>query len=204
MRNVFLYSLLLTIFALIGCGAQPSEQAAGSDLKRDLTLVSRPTDHAVASPDRPVASAIELREVRTQPGASASRSKVVRQRKAVRRPARHLTAKVALPVRQTPTVQPTIADVAAPNPGAQPVAAVPADSRELPPGKTVSVIPVSSGPSPSAEPGPEDIPLAGTGWRGTGGSGLGGGSGMGGRGCRGDGTGTPDLGGQPVPRGMLY
>jgi hypothetical protein len=206
MRNIFLFSLPLTIVVAAGCGPQPDEQAARSDLKRDLTLVSRPPDRAVIATDRVVASSLELGEVRTQPARSVSRDKLVRHRSGVRRPARRPASRAAEPDRPAPIVRATIADVAAPNPGAQPVAAVPAGSRELPPGKTVSVIPVSSGPSPSGERGAEDVPWAGTGGSGMGGGiGIGGGgSGMGGGGCRGRGTGIPEFGGQPRPRGILY
>ena len=208
MRHIFLFSLSLTIVVAAGCGPQPDEQDARSDLERDLTLVSRPPAPPGISTDRAVASSLELGEVRTQPGRSVSRDKLVRHRSGVRRPARRPASKAAEPDRSAPADRATIADVAAPNPGAQPVVAVPANSRELSPGKTVSLIPVSSGPSPSGEPAAGDIPLAGSGrggmW-GTGGSGMGGGgSGMGGGGCRGRGTGVPEFGGQPRPRGMLY
>lgn len=205
MRNIFLFWLPLTIIAAAGCGgSQPDERAARYALERDLTLVSKPTGRAVVLPDRAVASELELRVSRTQRSASASSQKVVRPRKAVRRSARHLAAKAAEPVRPATIARPTIADVVAPNPGTQPVAAIPADSRELPPGKTISLIPTSSGPSPSGERGMDDIPLSGTGWRGMGGGSGMGGSGMGG-GCKpGRGTGIPELGGSPRPRGMLY
>src|SRR4051812_29656676 len=173
MRNVFLFSLPLTIIAVAGCGSQPKGQPA-SDLQRDLTLVTKDRDRAVAS-------ALELGEVRTQQGNSVSSHRVVQ---AVRhRPAHHATVRVAVPAPSAPTTHAVLVDVSAPSPAAQPsAAAVPADSHELPPGKTVAVIPVSSGPSPSgSQRGPEDIPPAFVG--GTGGSGMGGGgSGMGGGG----------------------
>ena len=202
MRNIFLYSLPLTLVAASGCGPQADDRVARSDLERDLTLVTRLPAPAVTSTEPAVASSLELGEVRTQPGRRVSHQKLVRHKTGVRRPARRPASKAAQPNRRAPTVRTTIADVAAPNPGAQTVAAVPANSRELPPGKTISVIPVSSGPSPSGETGADDIPLAGTGgsgWGGTGGSGMGGGRGTG---CTG--RGTPEFGGQPRPRGMLY
>jgi uncharacterized membrane protein YgcG len=178
MRNVFLFFFASTIVALPGCGSQPKEQVARSDLKRDLTLITR-------APDSSITSALELGEVRAQQRHAVSSQKVVRHRRVVRqRPARQATAKVAKPV---------IADIVVPSPATQAAAAaaIPADSRELPPGQTVTVIPVSSGPSP----GPagrnrfpeEDVRgLDGTdgfGGMGGGGSGMGGGgSGMGGGG----------------------
>jgi hypothetical protein len=201
-RNIFLFSLSLTIVAAAGCGPQPDEQAARSDLERDLTLVSKSPERAATSTEPAVASSLELGEVRTQPGWSGSGHKLVRHRSGVRRPASRPASKAAEPNRPAPTVRATIVDVAAPNPGAQTVTAVPANSRELPPGKTVSVIPVSSGPSPSGEPAADDIPFAGiggSGLGGTGGSGMGGGRKPGWRGL-----GTPEYGGQPRPRGMLY
>ena len=202
MRNIFLFSFSLIIVVATGCGPHPDEQAARFDLERDLTLVSKPPDRVATSTEPVVASSIELGEVRTQAGRSVSHQKLVRHRSGVRGPARRPASKVTAPHRPAPSVRVTIADVAAPNPGARTVAAVPANSRELPPGKTVSVIPVSSGPSPSGEAGTDDISLTGiggSGMGGTGGSGMGGGRG---RGCTG--LGTPEFGGQPRPRGMLY
>jgi hypothetical protein len=207
MRNVFLFSLPLTIVAAAGCGSQPKEQAPRSDLERDLALVSRAPDSAVASP-------LELGEVRAQPGSTVSSNNVSFHRVVRHRPARRATTRVAEPVRSAPTARPVIADVSAPSPAAQPAAAVPADSHELPPGKTVTVIPVSSGPSTSGgQRGPDDIPLmaGGTGGSGMGGGGSGmggGGSGMGGGGsgmgggC--PGRGEPGVGIASRPRGMLY
>jgi uncharacterized membrane protein YgcG len=187
MRNIFLCSLALTIVAGAGCGSQPKEQAAGSELKRDLTLASRVSDTTVTS-------ALELGEIRTQPRNTVASQRTVRPRRVVRqRPARQATAEVAKPV---------IADVVVSSPAAQATAvtAIPADSRELPPGKTVTVIPVSSGPSPGPAGRnrfPEDIPAYGeTGDGGIGGIG-GGGSGMGGGGSGMGGGGSGMGGGCP-------
>jgi uncharacterized membrane protein YgcG len=203
MRNAFLYSLPLTIVAAAGCGSQAKDQAARSDLKRDLTLVGKAADRAVTSP-------LELGEVRIQPANTVSSPRVAR---VVRhRAARHANTRIAEPVRSAPTARPAIVDVRAPSPAAQPAAEVPADSHELPPGKTVTVIPVSSGPSISDERGPEDVPLM----TGTGGSGMGGGgSGMGGGGSGMGGGGSGMGGGCPGrdspgitiasrPRGIEY
>src|SRR3954453_4666970 len=196
MRNVILFSLPLTIIAVAVCGSQPRAEPRASDLERDLTLVTKNRDRAVASP-------LELGEVRTQKGNTDTYQRVV---KAVpHRPARHATVRVAEPAPSAPTKHPVLVDVPAPSPAAQPSAAtaVPADSHELPPGKTITMIPVSSGPSPSeSQRGPEDIPsfIAGTGGSGMGGggSGMGGGGsgrGGGGRGRGGGGGGRGGAGG---------
>jgi len=181
MRNIPVFSLALTIVAVAGCGSQPKEQPIRSDLERDLTLASRVFDTTVTSP-------LELGEARTQVGNTFHG--VVQHRSVPRyRPARRATRKVAEPVRSAPIARPVIADVAAPNPGAQAPIAVPADSHELLPGKTVTIIPASSGPSPSGgERGPEYNPFMGETGRGGGGSGMGG-SGMGGSGMGGSGMG---------------
>jgi uncharacterized membrane protein YgcG len=193
----------LTIIAVAGCGSQPREQPRASDLDRDLTLVTKDRDRTVASP-------LELGAVRTQQGNTVSYQRAV---KAVRhRPARHATVRAAEPAPSAPTTHPVLVDVSAPSPAAQPsaAAAVPADSHELPPGKTVTVIPVSSGPSTSeSQRSPEDFPsfTAGTGGSGMGGGGSGmggGGSGMGGGGSgmggggSGMGGGCPGRGGEPI------
>jgi hypothetical protein len=200
MRNVILFSLPLTIIAVAGCGSQPKPSPAASDLERDLTLVTKDRDRTVASP-------LELGEVRTEQGNTSSYNRVV---KAVRhRPARHATIRVAEPAPSAPTKHPVLVDVSAPSPVAQPPAAtaVPADSHELPPGKTITMIPVSSGPSPSeSQRGPEDIPsfTTGTGGSGMGGGGSGmggGGSGMGGGGS-GMGGGGSGMGGRGEPIGI--
>jgi hypothetical protein len=211
MRNVFLFSLPLTIIAAAGCGSQPKEPTSGSDLERDLALVSKAPETAVASP-------LELGEVRFERGKAGNN---VSLHRAVRsRPGRRATTKVAESVRSAPIARPVVVDVAVPSPAAQPAAAVPTDSHELLPGKTVTVIPVSSGPSTAGDGSrPDEIPLmAGTGGSGMGGGGSGmggggsgmggGGSGMGGGGsgmgggCHGQGE--PGIGIASRPRGVLY
>jgi hypothetical protein len=201
MRNAFLYSLPIAIVAVAGCGSQPKEQATRSDLERDLTLVPLVRETAVAS-------AVELGRLPSQTGSTTSLHRVVRHRRAHRS-----IASSPKPAPPAPATRPVIADVPAPRPVAQPTA-VPADSHELPPGKTVTVIPVSSGPSSgTGGGGADDIPMRGTGGSGMGGGGSGmggGGSGMGGGGSGmgggGDcpGWGAPGIGIASRPRGMLY
>jgi hypothetical protein len=193
MRNVFLFSLPLTIIAAAGCGSQPVEQPTHTDLQRDLTLV--PTH------DRAVASPIELGEVRARSGSRSASHAAVQRRAVHSRAALYPTTKVYEPSKAR-AAHPVIADVAVPNPGARPATAVPVSSHELPPGQTATVIPVMSGPSPSEEVGTDDMPVR----CGTGGSGMGGGgSGMGGGGS-GMGGGGSGMGGGfgGRPRGLLY
>jgi hypothetical protein len=194
MRNAFLYSLPIAIVAVAGCGSEPKEQATRSDLKRDLTLVSRPRETAVAS-------AVELGRPLSQTGTTTSLHRVARPGRAHRS-----TASSPKPAPPAPATRPVIADIPAPSPASQRTSApaIPADSHELPPGKTVTVIPVSSGPS-TAGGGrePDDIPMRGTGGSGMGGSGMGGGgSGMGGGRC--PGRDIPGIGIASRPRGVLY
>lgn len=208
MRNAFLYSLPAAIIAVAGCGSQPREQAARSDLQRDLTLATHLTDSAVVSP-------VELGEFQAQAGNIISQAS---HRVARHRAVRHPNPVVA----KTNQVGRANAPATAPAPVAtvsQPasVADVPLDSHELLPGKTVTVIPVSSGPSTGsgAARGPDDLPvMAGTGGSGMGGGGSGmGGSGMGGGGSGMGGSGMgggqcpgrgPGVGIASRPRGLLY
>jgi hypothetical protein len=192
MRPVFLLTLPLVIVAA-GCSFQPTRQEARSDLERDLTLATK-TD------ERPVASAIELGRVRNQPAKGTSTTPtVVRRRSIAHRAVSYPRTKVYEPSASAQATRPVIVDVATPNPGAQPVMAIPAGSHELPPGKTITVIPVMSGPTPSPDRGTDDVPFR----RGTGGSGMGGsGMGGGGSGMGGDCPGRGISGGRP--RGLLY
>jgi hypothetical protein len=180
MRSAFLFPLSLSL-VVAGCGSQVKEHAARSDLERDLTLVGQAPQTAIATP-------VELGRIRT-PSTVSSRHRT-----------RHRAA--------------TRSAVSAPKPvqaAAAPVLAVvnttPADPRELPPGKTVSVIPASSGISdaegadgfPARRPGPRP---------GTGGSGMGGGDRAGGGSGMGGDCPRPDFG--PVVgirggrRGLMY
>jgi hypothetical protein len=205
MRVAFLFPLPITLVAVAGCGSHVKEQATRSDLERDLTLVSK-------SPETEIASPIELGRLPTQSGSTVSLRRTVRHR-----PAPRLTASAPRTVRVA-AAAPATTTAPAPSSVVQPTntAPVPADNHELPPGKTVTVIPVSNGPSTAGGGGrgPDAFPTPGY---GTGGSGMGGGgSGMGGggSGMGGGGSGMggdcprPDLGpGVGLagrPRGLLY
>jgi hypothetical protein len=123
MRTVFLLSLTAVVAVAAGCGS-------ASTPRRDLTLVTHASAPEIASPvetERPV---IQHRSVRPSQRARAPR--------ASRAP------KVKLADVRVPTPVLVI-----PQPVARPsgAAATPADDRELLPGKTVTLIPASSGPS---------------------------------------------------------
>jgi hypothetical protein len=171
MRSAFLFPLSLSLVVVAGCGSQVKEHSVRSDLKRDLTLVSR-------APQTAVATSIELGQIRTPVG---SRNTVSSRHKVRHRAAARSSVSVPKPVQVAaePALVPAVV---------QPTNSAPADPRELAPGKTVSIIPASSGVS-DAE-GEDGFSPAG--W-GTGGSGMGGGRAGGGSGMGGD-CPRPDFG----------
>jgi len=187
MRNVFLFPLSLSLVVAAGCSSPVKETAARSDLKRDLTLVGSTRQTAIATP-------IELGRIRQPEGNQinvSSRRRVVRHRTTPRSAA---SPKPVHVVASAPAPAPAPA-VAQPEP-------MPADPHELPPGKTVTIIPVSSGPSTAAPTDGFGRPGYGTGGSGMGGGErAGGGSGMGGDCPR------PDFGPRTIAgrtRGLLY
>jgi hypothetical protein len=203
MRVAFLFPFPIALVVVAGCGSDVKEQAVRSDLERDLTLVSKAPETAIASP-------IELGRLPTQSGRTVSLQRTVRHR-----PAPRSTASASRPVQMAAAAAPASTTAPVPSSVVQPTNAAPvlADKHELPPGKTVTIIPVSNGPS-TADGGrrPDEFPMPGN---GTGGSGMGGGgSGMGGGERAGGGSGMggdcprPDLGpGVGIasrPRGLLY
>ena len=123
MRSIFLIPLTALVAAAAGCGSEARETATRSIPERDLTLVPQTSDLQFAS-------ALETQRVPTL------------------RTVRHTrwAARLASVVEPAPVL-------ATPQPAAQPVAepakaeATPANDRELLPGKTVTMIPVSTGPS---------------------------------------------------------
>ena len=188
MRSAFLLPLSVALAVAAGCASPVKETAAArSDLKRDLTLVSSTGETAVATP-------IELGRIRQPAGNQinvSSRHRVVRHRTTPR-----------------PTASPKPVHVAASAPAPAPAPAVvqpepmPADPHELPPGRTVTIIPVSSGPSTAA---PNDG--FGRPGYGTGGSGMGGGERAGGGSGMGGDCPRPDFGPRTIAgrtRGLLY
>jgi hypothetical protein len=172
MRIVFL--LPLTAVAVIaGCGSQGKESGALSAPQRDLTL-------AAQAPQVEIASPIELRQLQIQP-------------RAVRRLPRMVHAVSARRFTEPKVIFASVVKpapvLAAPTPVAQPAgASEPANDRELLPGKTVTVIPASSGPSAGAD-GTDEVPaIKGRPMvRGSGGT------------CRGRGRGPGGIAGVPRP-----
>jgi hypothetical protein len=176
MRTIFLLPLTALVAAVAGCGSQARDQAAPSVPERDLTLVTQTPEIEIASP-------VELQRLRIQ-----------------HRTLRHSqwAARVA-PARRSSPLEPKLVlaavaapapVLAAPEPVAQPasMAATPDNGRELLPGKTVTVIPASSGPSAGSD-GTDELPAV----RGRTMVAHGGGT------CRGRGRG-PGIGIAPAPR----
>jgi hypothetical protein len=123
MRTVFLFSLTTLVAVAAGCGS-------ASTPRRDLTLVTHASAPEIASPvetERPVMQHRTVRPSRQAQTARASRAPKVKL----------ADVRVPAPV------------LARPQPVTQPsgTAATTADDRELLPGKTVTLIPASSGPS---------------------------------------------------------
>jgi hypothetical protein len=164
MRNISLLPLAALMAVAVGCGTEVKEPASSSVPQRDLTLINQTAQVEVASP-------LETQLLWT-PSRSVHRSRMA--------------------ARLAPTAAPAPV-VAAPQPVAQPAPAVPAatptSNRELLPGKTVTVIPVSSGPSIGTDKTAEFPGERGHTMRAHGGGGT----------CRGGGRG-PDIGMAPAPR----
>ena len=131
MRLILL--LPLAVLALAGCGTEEAKQTASLPA-RNLALPEQ-------APEVEVASALELGrpeapQAPRQTRRSARRSQPLAPRATPAAPAAtspEPTAVTAVPAIYVPT----------------PTASVPASDRELPPGKTVTIIPASTGPSPS-------------------------------------------------------
>lgn len=135
MRGVFLLPLATVVAVAAGCGSQVGEQAAHSAPQRDLTLAPSALAVDIASP-------VELKQLRIQ-------HRTVRPSQRTARPAS---------ARRSSSVEPSLvlaaaAPLAVSEPAAQPVspASDQGNDRELLPGKTVTLIPASSGPSTAPE-----------------------------------------------------
>jgi hypothetical protein len=129
MRTRFLLSLTIVVAAgASGCGKQVHEETATA-LKRDLTL-------AAPAPNVEIASPVELE--RPQPRVTRARA-----------PRRHVSASKSATVDSQPSL-PAVAIEPSLRPAV--TAPQPVSGRELPPGKTVTLIPASSGPSTATDP----------------------------------------------------
>jgi hypothetical protein len=136
MRTVFLLPLTAVVAAVTGCGSEGREEPVRSAVQRDLTLPARAPEVEIASP-------VELQQVLAHQGVGrlwpAPRRAGASRRSAVKsRPVAAVVPAAA------PAV--VVADTAAST------ASEPLNDRELPPGKTVTVIPASTGPSSATDP----------------------------------------------------
>jgi hypothetical protein len=174
MRSAFLFPLSLSLVVVAGCGSRAKEPVPRSDLERDLTLVSQAPQTAVATP-------IELGQIQISRG---SRNTVSSRHRIRYRATLRSTVSAPKPVQPTAIAAPAPAAVQARN-------TTPADPHELAPGKTVTIIPVSSGPSTSRGEGTDRFPPP---RYGTGGSGMGGGDRAGGGSGMGGDCPRPDFG----------
>jgi hypothetical protein len=140
MRTVYLLPLA-ALAVVAGCGSEEREQTARSVPQRDLTLVTQTAEVKIAS-------RLETQQLRIHRTVHPSQP-AARPTPAAR--ARPVAPKVVLAAVSAP---------AAAEPIAQPAteASIPND-RELLPGKTVTLIPASSGPSVGPD-GTDDIPAA--------------------------------------------
>jgi hypothetical protein len=135
MRSVVLIPLTLMVTVAPGCGSEEREQASISVSERDLT-------RQAPAPEVEIASPVELQQLRTP-------HRTVRSSRPVRAP-RRSTVEAKLVARARATAPAVL-------PAAEPVAQTTTTTdlgsdRELLPGKTVTVIPASSGPSTASEP----------------------------------------------------
>jgi hypothetical protein len=129
MRTCFLLSLTMVV-AVVGSGCRERvQEETATALQRDLTLAAPAPNVEIASPvelERPEPRVIRSRAPRRHVSASKS-------------PTIHLE-----PIRPAVIVQASL--------GPTETAPEPVTGRELPPGKTVTLIPTSSGPSTSTDP----------------------------------------------------
>lgn len=145
MRSILFLPLTALVAVVAGCGSEVREQATASLPHRDLTLVSPTSGVKVASP-------VEMQQPRIQ-------------RRTV--PPSHWAARLVPALRSSPpepkvrlaAVAVPAPVLAVPPPVAQPASSAPNNDRELLPGKTVTLIPASSGPSAGSEPA-DELPAA--------------------------------------------
>src|SRR5688572_6454311 len=125
MRIICLLPLTALVIVVAGCGSEVKQQTARSLPQRDLTLVTQTSEVKIVSP---VETQQPQRAARLAPAPRSSR----------------LQPKVVLAAVAAPAPV-----LAVPEPVTQPVSPASDNDRELLPGKTVTLIPASSGPSTS-------------------------------------------------------
>jgi hypothetical protein len=156
MRTGFLIPLAFTAAVLAGCGGEVSNTSeqeetasrAAASLKRDLTL------SAPQMPATEVASAVELAVPKPAPASTRrqrSRPAPAPVPAPVAEPAHEAVAEPEATPASTPTVGEAIAKAAVVDDAAS-------GGRELAPGRTITIIPVSSGPSVEADEGDSWVP----------------------------------------------
>jgi hypothetical protein len=130
MRTIVLLPITALVAIAAGCGSDIKEERAHSVSQRDLTRVAPAAQLEIASPveiQRPQIRRRTVRPARTVPAPQSTTELPVKVVDLwVPAPARAAAQPVALPAGS---------------------AATPTSDRELPPGKTVTLIPASSGPS---------------------------------------------------------
>jgi hypothetical protein len=159
MRNVLLLSVTAVVVAVVGCGSEGKEQATHPQSQRDLTRGAPALEVEVASP-------VELQQL-------PIRHQTVRPSRRTHRPVPAPRSNPSEPKSAPATVAsaPAFAVPAAETvTDSAPSASDSDNDRALPPGKTVTVIPASSGPSTASEP-TDEFPTARGGIIGIGGGG---------------------------------
>jgi hypothetical protein len=172
MRTSFLLPVTALVALAAGCGSDIKESASRSVPQRDLTLATQTSEVKITSPLEMQRPQVQHRTVRHSRPARAPRSRPVEP---IVRPA-DLWTPSPVPAASQPVAQPVS------------TAATPANDRELLPGKTVTLIPASAGPSPGPDTAGELPPARGRTMV------VGGGGGT----CRGRGRG-PGIGAAPRP-----
>jgi hypothetical protein len=140
MRLLLLVPFAALAAVVIGCRTQETEQAALSKPPRDLALPAQGPEVAIASP-------VELGQV-VRPHRTARPVHRTPLPAPAPAPRQRLAASNSAPA-VVPVVQATYVVEPLSTPGD------PLNDRELPPGKTVTLVPASSGPSTAIDPSDE-------------------------------------------------
>jgi hypothetical protein len=147
MRTVFLLPPAALVAVILGCSSEGREQAARSLPKRDLMRQAPASEVGIVS-------SVELQSLR-------ARHQTLRPSRRASRPAPVLRSNTIEPKSLAAAVAAAPALGLASDSAAKPAGTAwhPVNDRELPPGKTVTVIPTSSGPSAASEP-TDEFPTA--------------------------------------------